>query len=298
MGKIEQAKMAYQDIEIPKELHEMVDRTVERSRIVHQYHKKKSGKNGLRRGGLSAAAAEAVIFVADLNTSSTFAAAAGQIPVIGNIAAVLTFRDYEYADADKTVYEKIPGVTIEEANVAETAFTDEVNVKIQQACDTYLAGAIRRVEEYKEAFIATGGTEEEFAEKKIVISVDYEVKNQTEDTLSFVVKGTENWASAYAMTAFYNLDLENLSYLTLKDVLEPNYVEIANASIREQMRAREEADGSVIFWTEEEGGFTTVDEHTHFYIDSEGRPVIVFDKYEVGPGSLGMVEFAIGVKAE
>lgn len=296
MGKLEQAKTVYESIEIPKELGERVNQTIEKSRILHEHQKgQKSAKTGRRvlSGTVTAAAVAAAVLVAGLNTSSTFAAAAKDIPIFGKVAEVLTFRTYETVDEDKTVYGNLPGVTIENATVEEQDFSAEVNALIQEKCDAYIGEAVTRVYEYKDAFIATGGTEEEFARKEIVIQVNYEILSQSEDTVSFVVRGTENWVSAYAMTDYYNLDLKGLRYLTLEDVLGADYINIANKSIKEQMQQREEEDSNQIFWTAEEGGFESIDENTRFYINDQNQPVIVFDKYEVAPGAMGMVEFVI-----
>lgn len=308
MGKIEDAKVIYENIEIPKELSERVNSTIEKERLLHEHQKKQGRQAGKRAksrqkknamAGIVSAAAVMTVFILGLNTSSTFAAAVGKVPVLGKVAEVLTFRSYEMADADKTVSGEIPGVKIESPTVAEEAFTAEVNAKIQEKCDDYLEEAIKRVEEYKEAFVATSEgltkeeAEEEFAKKGIEIKVGYEIKSQSGDILSFVVEGTENWVSAYAMTEYYNLDMRNLTYVTLQDLLGEDYVALANASIRAQMSAQESEDSNIIYWTEAEGGFSTVDENTKFYVNEQGLPVVVFDKYEVAPGAVGMPEFVI-----
>ena len=41
--------------------------------------------------------------------------------------------------------------------------------------------------EYKKAYFATGGTEEEWAQHNNKVTVTYEVKSQTDETVSFVV---------------------------------------------------------------------------------------------------------------
>ena len=44
-----------------------------------------------------------------------------------------------------------------------------------------------RAEEYRTAFLETGGTEEEWAEHNIKITVGYEIKQQSDEYLSFIV---------------------------------------------------------------------------------------------------------------
>ena len=90
---------------------------------------------------------------------------------------------------------------------------------------------------------------------------------------------------------FYNLDLAEDQELTLAGLLGEDWVNICNDSIRAQMAASEDP---TVFFTEEEGGFTTVDEETGFYISQSGNPVVVFPRYTVAPGFMGAVEFEIG----
>ena len=44
--------------------------------------------------------------------------------------------------------------------------------------------------------------------KGIKVDAGYEVKYETEDVLSLEITANENWASAYGIQYFYNLDLK------------------------------------------------------------------------------------------
>lgn len=88
------------------------------------------------------------------------------------------------------------------------------------------------------------------------------------------------------------MDLSTGKTVTLKDMLGDNYVELANRDIGEQIADRQRA--GEVFFTAEEGGFTGISEDAKFYINENNRPVIVFEKYEIAPGSLGEIEFEIG----
>lgn len=50
------------------------------------------------------------------------------------------------------------------------------------------------------------------------------------------------------------------------------------------MIERVRVDENLIYFTEDEGGFVTMDENTHFYVNENGNPVVVFDKYQLAPG--------------
>lgn len=111
--------------------------------------------------------------------------------------------------------------------------------------------------------------------------------------VSFVITSNENWASAYTYQYFYNLDLENNKEITLEDLLGENYIEIANNSILKQMEERQEKDSNISYFSVDMGGFTSIEKDTNFYINEENHPVIVFEKYEIAPGAMGIQEFEI-----
>lgn len=182
-------------------------------------------------------------------------------------------------------------------------FVADVNKKIENYVQKYISDETERFEEYKKAFFETGGTEKEWADRKFDIDVSYEVKSQRGAVVSFVITATQNWSAAYGEKTCYNLDLLNGKNITLSDLLGKNYAQVANVQIVRQMKERVEANPEYVYWgitdkgaTKGFDGFTTVDENTKFYINAAGNPVILFDKYEVGPGSMGEQEFEIIVQ--
>lgn len=292
MGKLDEMKERYDQTAIPEELNVRIQQEIEKSR------KQQEEKRGIVRSRRfktamrsveAVAAAVCILFTAALNTSPVFAKEAGQFPVIGGLARVLTFRSYETEKDDIAVSVEIPTIEMiaEDTGIA----VDEINQEILARCEQYADEALQRAEEYRTAFLETGGTQEEWAEHDIKIAVDYEIKQQNSDYLSFVVRGTENWTTAYSESNYYNLDLRTGEMVTLKDMLGADYVELANESIREQIAERQKA--GEVFFTAEEGGFAGISENAKFYINENNRPVIVFEKYEIAPGSSGEIEFEI-----
>lgn len=242
------------------------------------------------RAAAATAAAVCILFTAALNTSPVFAKEAAQLPVIGGLARVLTFRSYETEKNDIAVSVEIPTIEMIAADTKITA--DNINQEILALCSQYADDAVLRAEEYRTAFLETGGTPEEWAQHNIKITVNYEIKQQNSDYLSVVIRGTESWTNAYSETNYYNLDVNTGELVTLKDILGSDYMELANAQIRKQITERQKA--GELFFTAEEGGFTGISENTKFYINETNRPVIVFERYEIAPGSSGDIEFEIG----
>ena len=99
----------------------------------------------------------------------------------------------------------------------------------------------------------------------------------------------EDWTASSASYIYYNLDAQTGEDVTLEDLLGEDYINIANEAISEEIAKRGEAEGYFIG----DGGFTTITDDTDFYINENGNPVIVFDKYEIAAGYVGRPEFEI-----
>lgn len=276
MNEFQEARKAYEDIPVPEELNRCVQAGIRRGKA-----------NRLRRmwgKRLATVAACLAVTVGVLNLSPTMASAAADLPVLGGLFQVLTVRSFTDKNDDRTV-------TVEQPGLTGSDFADEIDRAIQTRVDEKLAEGEKLVADYKNAFLATGGTEEEWAQHDNTVSITYEIKSQTDTTLSFVVNSSVSIANAYQEQFYYNLDLAEDQELTLAGLLGEDWVNICNDSIRAQMAASEDP---TVFFTEEEGGFTTVDEETGFYISQSGNPVVVFPRYAVAPGFMGAVEFEIG----
>ena len=234
----------------------------------------------------ASAAAVVLVFSLGVNLSPAFADAVRDVPVLGSIAEVVTLKNY-FEQKDNVSYSvRQPAVADDQGQVQD----DVVNQQIQQAIDTYLADAQQRIEEYKEAYLATGGTEEEFLSRNIQVQVDYQVFSQTEDTLSFALYMDENWVNSYGIVKYYNLDLQTGQPLTLQDLLGDNWQSMVNEEIAAQIQQQEQEG---IPYLIDESTFSGVTDQTKFYINDQHQIVIVFDKYEIAPGSSGRPEFVL-----
>lgn len=312
MREPENGKRTYEQIEIPKELEETVNRAV------HSVDKRKSAARYRRRRMAHmvrnigvAAAAVLLCMTVGVNTNEVLAKELGQLPVIGSLVRVLTITSYHEEDGSHDITVNVPEIEVEKpedtaaaeeaggtGGMSDADIEEAVNAQIQEIVDTHVAQAKEKFAEYKDAFFATGGTEEEWGDRTMDINVDYEVKYQEGSVLSLVLTTSEVWVAAQELRYYYNIDVAQNRELTLKDLLGEDYVNIANESIIRQMNERAAADENLVYWgvTENESsidGFVTVDENTDFYINADGNPVVCFGEYEVAPGFMGIQEFEI-----
>lgn len=308
----EDGKNIYDSIDIPDRLSETVKQAIvsqSRQERLERYRreKKKAAKVRFFRCTAAAAAALMACMTVGVNSSEAFAREMGELPVIGALARVLTVRSWHGTDGDYEIDLEVPRIEAEAAQEAQTQpvqdFTEKINEEIEKIVDAYMEEARAEFQEYKKAFFETGGTQEEWNDRKMDITVDYTVKYQKDNLLSLELVTAKGWVAASQERHYYNLDLDREQALTLEDILGEDYVRICNESIDAQIREQVRTDEMKSYFgygpdgekDDEMGieGFTTVSKDTKFYLNEEGNPVIVFDEYEIAPGYMGMPEFEI-----
>ena len=281
-----EAKKQYHEIPVPDELSDRLEKTI------REYRPKRKGHRLVWRAA-GAAAAVLVLFITGLNTNTAFAAQVQRIPALGQIARLLVFENYVEEDE-----EKVLNVTIPE--LKDTGFDDlenRINKEIQMKMNAVIQEAEANAAKYREAYLKTGGDPEKMVPMEI--KVDYEIKCSNEQYLSFAVWKSESLASVYYEEYIYNIDLETGSELTLRDLLGPDYIRIASESVKKQIEERGGKDPQQTYWgygNDADGtipGFEQIDANQTFYLNEDGKVVLVFEKYSIAPGSMGRPEFVV-----
>ena len=275
----EEARQQYRNTDTPPELEFAV------ASALRAGEKKRRQHRGLRRS-LSAGLAACACFVLLVNVNPTFAQAVADVPVLGDLARVFTVTQYTVEDRDHLIDVRLPALDL----AGDTDLEQRVNTEISTRIDQVLQEAEDRARDTREAYVATGGNPDDFM--PIVISVDYEIKCQNDRYLSFVITKTETLASAYTEYYTYNIDLQAGREITLRDLLGPDYKEIANSVISAEI-VRRSQDPDNLYFLQGEGGFESIADDQSFYLDADGTPVVFFEKYEIAPGYMGAQEFRI-----
>lgn len=279
MNEFNRAKADYASIPIPEELDGVVRGAIRKGR-------KRRLMRSFKRNGMAAAACFALL-VGVLNLSPSAAAAAAEVPILSGLFRILTVRNFEQTENGIDYHVSVPEIQ------ADGALAQQVNAAIQTEVDAHLARARRDWDEYKKAFFETGGSEAEWNDREMDVIIDYEIKSQSDTRVSFVVSLAECWVAAQEERYYYNLDLADNRPVTLQMLLGDDWVERCNQAVRSGIAERTDPDGTSMFFAPEEGGFTTVDENTAFYIREDGVPVLAFPKYEIAAGAAGVPEFPV-----
>ncbi len=272
------------------EKHQMTDAQVKQlHRTIKEAGKMKEKRTGGIRFAVAAAAVAAGLFVILPNTSGTIAHAMEQIPIIGQLVKVVTFRDYEYESdrnmADIEVPEIKPEEQLEDSTLQENIdrTTAEINAESQSITDELIAEFEKNLDE-------------EMGYQDVVVKS--EVLATTPEYFTLKLICYQGAGSGYQWNYFYTIDLNTGERLQLKDIFEEgaDYITPISENIKVQMQERMDADESVYYWLNdeiEEWNFKAITDETSFYLNERGNVVIGFNEGDVAPMYMGTVEFEI-----
>ena len=229
----------------------------------------------IKRTGMTAAAAMMAITIL-ANIDPTIANAMEQIPVIGPISKVVTFRTYENNTDNFEANVQIPQVE---------AAPEAVNKPIEQYADELIAS-------YEKELAQSQG------EGHYSLDSSYKVVTDNNKYLCIRIDTTVVMASGAEYTKIFTIDKSTGKVISLKDLFQNPSEKLAaiSSNIKEQMADQMAKDDSVSYFYNSdmpEDDFKGLSGEESFYFNQQGLLVITFDEYEVAPGYMGAVEFTI-----
>ena len=213
------------------------------------------------------------------NVSVTYAQALEQLPVIGDLVRVVTIRNYYYDDNHWKMDINIPQIESEDSKSV-----DYINKDVSELT----TALINRFYEDLEINGNKGYGS---------LNVDYEVVTNTDSWFTLKLTVCQTAASSNTYFKFYHIDKKQGKIVELGDLFNTDkFSDILVAEIKMQMQEQMANDENISYWINNSGigeEFATVSADHNFYWNENGDLVIIFDKYEVGPGSMGTPEFVI-----
>ena len=294
-NRMDEFKRDYENIDIPQQLSQVVQGSIDKAlfeikaeerKVVEINNERAKRVKMMRKRAMGVAAAAVFMiggFGVGVNASPAFADTVADMPVLGNLAKIFTIQQ-EYVEDEVYVSVKVPGV--EGLNNPE--LEKKINGLVQEQVDEAVEETKAMLAEEKEMWLAAGGDESDYVEREIL--VDYQVNHMSDDFISFTVFKTETLASAYFDMLHYNYDLRTGEEVELEDVLGTDYKRIVEEQVLAEIAKREAADENNLFTVDRA---IEIDEDQPFYVNGKGNVVIVFNKYEIAPGYMGIQEFEI-----
>lgn len=243
--------------------------------------KKKQKKNNPFKNWAIGLAAAAAIFLASINVSPTLAQSLSTIPVLGSIVQVGTIKEIKVAEDTYTADIKTPSVT----GFENTDLENLLNEKYITENEALYEGFQKEME----ALQAVG-------EDNLIVASNYEVLTDTDDILSISRYEVNAEGSTFTTKRTDTIDKKNEILITLPSLFKDDaYIEIISTYIKEDMIKQMESDEKIVYWiqSEEEIGFDAIRPDQTFSITANHKLIISFDKYEVAPGSSGVITFEI-----
>ena len=281
-NNLDDLKKEYMETPIPNELDFLVKKAVKDSRK----HGKKR-KSIIKKTTISAAsvAASVVLLTAGINTSPVFASTLSKVPVIGGIVEVLTFREYAVNEETFNANIKVPSIEGLENKTLENSLNEKYLAENKMLYEEF----INEMEDLRE----NGGG-------SLGVDSGYIVKTDTDKLLSIGRYVVNTVGSSSTIMKYDTIDKEKEILITLPSLFKDDtYLDIISENIKKQMIEQNKADDSKFYWVEGIKQnvpielFERISKDQNFYINADDKLIISFDKYEVAPGYMGVVEFII-----
>ena len=275
--KIDKLKENYNNIEIPKELDDVINDAFKESEDKKIENNKKDWRRNMKNMKKWYASAAAVgLIIVSVNASSTFATSLENIPVIGNIIKIVNFNNYRINKDGMDVSISLPEVSSD---------SKDLEYKLNKEFEKEGKEAYKKYEEEVAKLEKEGKTTHKSAD------IWSETIAENDKTASIAIYNTEIEASAATNRKIYNINKEDKTVLTLEGMFGNNdYVDVLSKNILSQMKERTKKDSNDVYFVD---NTFKIKKDQPFYINDKGELVICFDEYEVAPGSAGLVEFVI-----
>ncbi len=276
----DQLKNDYMNIVIPEEL----DFAVRKSLMEGKKKMNKQKYLKIIKTTAATAAVIATVFTVSINTSEALALTLSEIPVINKIVRVLTFREYKINEDTYDADIKTPAIEGLENKELESSLNEKYLEENKLLYEQFTSDM--------ESMKANNGGH-------LGVDSGYVVKTDTDKILS-VGRYVVNTVGSSSTTFQYDtIDKENEILITLPSLFkDESYIDVISENIKEQMLELHKIDEYNVYWIEgiEDASmavFNKISSNQSFYISSDNKLIISFDKYEVAPGYMGVIEFEI-----
>ena len=282
--KIDRMKQEYEQIEVPEALKTQVEAGIRKG-------KRDTTKGSIRfLKGAATVAAAMVALVISVNVSPTIAHAMEEVPLLGTIVKVVNFSTYSDVQDDKNMEANVDipqvAVTNQDGEVLSDE-TDELNQEVKK-----YAGGIIKSYQSDVASIEDGENGNE------AVNSSYQVVTDNDRLFALRIDTSIVMAGSNQYTKIYNIDKKTGNTITLNDLFQKDsdYLDRISEEIEKQMKENMEKDSNLQYFLDKDVdgySFDGIKNDVNFYVNKEGELTIVFDKYEVAPGYMGIVEFRV-----
>ena len=225
----------------------------------------------------------AITFTVALNVNPVFASSVANNNFMKPIVKILTANKYEFNE--NNMYAKV--VTPELKGITNKEIEDKINAEIEKMSNELISQFETESEDLKAAD----------KDAHLGLESNYTIRTDNDSVLSVDIYVVNTVGSSSTIHRFYNIDKQTGEVITLKDKFQndDNYLETISKYIENEMLATSNPEEGIVYFADYDEIYSLLSTKQQFYINESGNVVIVFDKYEVGPGSMGCPEFEINL---
>lgn len=215
-----------------------------------------------------------LVFLFLINLNPRVAYAMENIPVFGNFVKIVIIRNY-FREKENEL----------DLNRPQIEYDKYIDKKLNTDIENFTN---KIIEQFYMDF-----DEENHKSTKM----NYEIVLDTEEWFTLKLDIVEEMASSNHYYKYYHIDKIKNKLVILADLFKNGeYKKAIVRNIIIQMQDQMKENDSVLYWINEkneEENFTTISDNQNFYFNDKGNIMIVFNKYEVGPGFMGTPIFEI-----
>ena len=230
------------------------------------------------------------------NLSKETAYALQSIPGIGSYFQLITFRKYFFEEQGSEESEiRNSGETGNKANASQGKEAGSIAAKESEKANS--AQAINfDIEKKTDELIAAFKQEIQSSEYKN-LSVSSQVILDSENYYVLALSALQQEGDSFTQNHYYTMDKHSGKLLQLSDLFPEgtDYQKILSEEVVSQMKAHNQKGDYPYFIQdgEDDQGFTEVKKDQSFYINGEGKLVLVFPQGEVAPMAQGEQQFVM-----
>lgn len=272
MNPLDSLKKQYLEVEIPSDLDLKIQRTLK------EHYKMKITKR--LKAVLVAAAAFIAVFTGAVNVNQSFADTLSDIPIIGGLVEVLSFRFDSIQTENVHANIETPVISGLENETLEAALNQKYYDENKTLYEDFM-------EEMK-VIEAEGG--------HLGVDSGFVVKTDTDRILSIGRYYVNTVASSSTTFMYDTVDKLEGVLLTLPSLFtDESYVDVISEYLVQYMKDDMIQNPDNVYWVLQDDFtiFEKIKADQNFYLTENNKLVISFDKYEVAPGYMGVLEFEI-----
>ena len=294
------------DLDFVEAFSQIDDRFIEEAE--NERTRKKIKKFPIRYFSSAIAACFCLLFLLP-NLSKETAYALQSIPGIGSYFQLITFRKYSFEDGNHKAEVVVPKLeqgseesenrnsreTGNKANASQGKEAGSVAAKESEKANS--AQAINfDIEKKTDELIAAFKQEIQSSEYKN-LSVSSQVILDSDNYYVLALSALQQEGDSFTQNHYYTMDKHSGKLLQLSDLFPEgtDYQKILSEEVVSQMKAHNQKGDYPYFIQdgEDDQGFTEVKKDQSFYINGEGKLVLVFPQGEVAPMAQGEQQFVM-----